>query len=599
MKNRKKVKIWTEIVVGLVLVFSLFILISDQMGIWDRYLEAAAAAQREEVLGLENGEWKYLNGQEEPESGRLWSSIWYDDSKWLLGTGIFADESYAEADAVLNPGSRENPGGTCFFRKTFLADMTSPDQILSGMLYYQGGIVIYLNGTPVFSGNIPEGGYQSNLEAGSAETDKGIRVSQLEITDLSALRDGKNVLAVELHRESYQTSELYFHLEGLTLKTSEEEEENIGTDGLIIEQGSSETEVRINWMTDKTGSYQVEYADVWSDLQIKESDNFPEDWAKRVPMSETQIENREWYLNKAVLSRLKPGARYVFRITGTGNNDTSEVMEFTVPGPKRFSSLVLGDPQLGSYGQDDRTLWSASLEAAEQWIPKADMVIVLGDQVDGVGSEEQVLETFWYYRTPRQLKERPWIMIRGNHEAAGSAEKFFNQQFLETGKKEGEDSFLTCQDTLILKLDSNNTDMEYHQQFIAETVKEHPRKWNIVLMHHSPYSQGTHREDENIKHMREELGPLFEEVNIDLVLSGHDHIYSRTTPQGGNTVYVTMGSSTGNKFYEKTKNEQNQIVYQEEKPVAGYLEIDNSRICLTVYELEKGTIIDKVEIKSR
>ena len=55
-----------------------------------------------------------------------------------------------------------------------------------------------------------------------------------------------------------------------------------------------------------------------------------------------------------------------------------------------------------------------------------------------------------------------------------------------------------------------------------------------------------------------EFSTVFEECNIDLVLSGHDHIYSRTTMHNNNQVetnngstYVVGGSASGSKYYKE------------------------------------------------
>lgn len=78
-------------------------------------------------------------------------------------------------------------------------------------------------------------------------------------------------------------------------------------------------------------------------------------------------------------------------------------------------------------------------------------------------------------------------------------------------------------------------------------------------------------EDRQIMYWRERMTPVFSEMNVDLVLSGHDHIYTRTylmdeqkpvdfgapVPNGGvvekktgQVQYVTANSSSGSKYYK-------------------------------------------------
>ncbi|MBP3412692.1 MAG: S-layer homology domain-containing protein [Oscillospiraceae bacterium] len=104
-------------------------------------------------------------------------------------------------------------------------------------------------------------------------------------------------------------------------------------------------------------------------------------------------------------------------------------------------------------------------------------------------------------------------------------------------------------------------------------LAEHPDPlWKVVALHHSLYTVASHAYDESILARREELVPLFHELDIDVVLSGHDHVYCRsyimdgleplgdpdiydqrsissvTNPDG--VLYVTANSSSGSKTYK-------------------------------------------------
>jgi len=57
------------------------------------------------------------------------------------------------------------------------------------------------------------------------------------------------------------------------------------------------------------------------------------------------------------------------------------------------------------------------------------------------------------------------------------------------------------------------------------------------VMHDAPYSASPKR-GSNLA-VREATHPLFVEYGVDLVLTGHNHIYERTIPQQGVTYVVT------------------------------------------------------------
>jgi 3',5'-cyclic AMP phosphodiesterase CpdA len=61
--------------------------------------------------------------------------------------------------------------------------------------------------------------------------------------------------------------------------------------------------------------------------------------------------------------------------------------------------------------------------------------------------------------------------------------------------------------------------------------------WRIAVMHHAPYSSSAKR-GSNLE-LRAAVEPLFIAHGVQLVLTGHDHTYERTTPQDGVTYVVT------------------------------------------------------------
>jgi hypothetical protein len=65
-----------------------------------------------------------------------------------------------------------------------------------------------------------------------------------------------------------------------------------------------------------------------------------------------------------------------------------------------------------------------------------------------------------------------------------------------------------------------------------------------VFLHRSPYGSSRHGGDEKV---REDLEPLFAKHGVDLVFSGHDHVYERTVPIRGVTYVVSGGG--GRRLY--------------------------------------------------
>lgn len=68
------------------------------------------------------------------------------------------------------------------------------------------------------------------------------------------------------------------------------------------------------------------------------------------------------------------------------------------------------------------------------------------------------------------------------------------------------------------------------------------RPWTVAVVHRPPYSSGWHGSNPEV---RDGFVPVFRRHGVDLVLSGDDHNYERTTPQDGVTYVVTGGGGRG------------------------------------------------------
>jgi predicted phosphodiesterase len=77
-------------------------------------------------------------------------------------------------------------------------------------------------------------------------------------------------------------------------------------------------------------------------------------------------------------------------------------------------------------------------------------------------------------------------------------------------------------------------------EWIEGALKASTDEWKIAIFHHPIYSDGD-RHGSNVA-IRVVLEPLFVRYGVDVVFSGHEHIYERTKPQKG-IPYFIVGSS--------------------------------------------------------
>src|SRR5207248_4884650 len=89
-------------------------------------------------------------------------------------------------------------------------------------------------------------------------------------------------------------------------------------------------------------------------------------------------------------------------------------------------------------------------------------------------------------------------------------------------------------------LDSDYMDPKQLQRIDTE-LKSARDDWKIVYFHHPLYSSGGRHGSE--VDLRVTLEPLFVKYGVNVVYSGHDHIYDRLKPQKG--IYYFISGAAG------------------------------------------------------
>jgi 3',5'-cyclic AMP phosphodiesterase CpdA len=85
-------------------------------------------------------------------------------------------------------------------------------------------------------------------------------------------------------------------------------------------------------------------------------------------------------------------------------------------------------------------------------------------------------------------------------------------------------------------LDSNALDPK-QVAWINAALKDAKEPWKICYFHHPLYSDGG-RHGPSVD-LRVVLEPIFVKYGVDVVYSGHDHVYERIKPQKGITYFVS------------------------------------------------------------
>lgn len=207
-------------------------------------------------------------------------------------------------------------------------------------------------------------------------------------------------------------------------------------------------------------------------------------------------------------------------------NDTSPFVEPEDTALLRFA--IAGDVGTGGV-EAYRT--SALMDELEAW-REFDALLLLGDNVyengDPADVGEKVLEPFG----PVLDGETLMLAVLGNHDVRDDNGPAQAEALGMPGRW-----YATEIDTItILSLDSTQASNPEQRAWLESTLASVTTQWTIVTMHHPPFSAGWHG---NHPGAQTHLVPLFEEHGVDIVFSGHDHDYQRSTPINGVTYVVT------------------------------------------------------------
>lgn len=335
---------------------------------------------------------------------------------------------------------------------------------------------------------------------------------------------------------------------------------------ISLSPGSNATELNFAWYTPKQTNDDHSNANV-PKLIIGEGHNMKNAKvyeAEQTAVKDEQDNNGETYnSNKVTATGLKENKTYYYSYDN-GNGYTKPA-SYTTKSTNNFSFAFVGDPQIGSSnelkGKDTKEFydaqsnavksdafnWSSTLNAAlEKTDDQLSFVVSAGDQIQTTkkklpnkdASKSEIEYTG--YLSPEALKSLPVATTVGNHDADNANYTYHfnrtNASELGSNKVVGGDYYFKYGNALFIMLNTQDTNVAEHKQFIEQTVAANKDcKWRIVTLHQDIYGSAEHSNEPEITNLRYQLTPIFEQNDIDAVLTGHDHAYSRSKMLLGGT----------------------------------------------------------------
>jgi predicted MPP superfamily phosphohydrolase len=287
-------------------------------------------------------------------------------------------------------------------------------------------------------------------------------------------------------------------------------------------------------------------------------------------------------LHAILVKGLEPDTRYPFTVRAHGIPRFGAIT--TAPRDNSaapFHFLVYGDNRT-----DDAS--HASVVRAMVTAP-ASFLINTGDLVERGGSAAQ-WQTFFDIEAPL-TRERPIFSCVGNHELTDGAGIEYVRYFgpaelpkevivpapavtgvllhdagatqLSLDQLSGTFRWSNARFFMVNGMVpyTNGPNREWLERVLHEADTEPGLAWRIVVIHHGPWSSGPHGDNKLLHDAK--IPQLLREHKVDLVISGHDHIYERgiadglpylVSGGGGAPVYRVKKAAATSKRYESVRH---------------------------------------------
>ncbi|MCD7982448.1 MAG: metallophosphoesterase, partial [Clostridiales bacterium] len=582
--------------------------------------------------------WSYLDDGTDPAEGyeerTAWTLASYDVSGWNSAAGSFGAKNGVIASLGTSGSVDYTPdnlltqykedGSTdieaYFFRtQVYVEDADAVTQIL-GSVIYDDSATVYVNGVKIAGfddDDITENLQYGGSNAGTPKTGD-INVADAEVIS-SAVITGVNEVAVEIHQGRASSSDIYFAMSYLVFSTDEvvaDEQTDIS-----ISMGQDETERNFTWYAPVSGSGTL-YVAKESELE----DGAMPSTATAYTVTGESAGKTGYYYYQTTAADLESGTTYAYQVV---NGDiASDVLTFTTGTEGDFSFAFVGDPQIGAGSvSTDIEGWENTLNiiATEDEFEGVDFMLSAGDQVQ-TGNDEDLYDGYLNHSTLLSLAVATVI---GNHDT-NATDSTYSEHFNIANESEygassaGADYYYVYNNVLFIVLNSNNTSTAEHEAFMNQVIEETADQdfdWKIVTFHHSIYSVASHAVEQAILTRRDELVPIFDELGIDVVLMGHDHVYVRTYIMDGlnevtdasaydddsyssvtdpdGTLYVTANSASGSKYYAIQTSYDfpyAAVMNQEQVPNVSRVDVTDSSFTITTYRTSDMSVVDTFTI---
>lgn len=252
--------------------------------------------------------------------------------------------------------------------------------------------------------------------------------------------------------------------------------------------------------------------------------------------------SEEKTIHEIPIEGLIPNTTYEYQVSLDGRSQwrpTRPAVFSTAPDTNHtFRAAVYGD---------SRTEYEVHREVVKSMLKnEPDILLHTGDLVTYGRKYADWWEQF-FRPLADLIAHIPFYPTLGNHEYSGSGKMWYYDLFSLPGNEQWYAFTYGCSRFILL---DSNVDFSPGSSQYSWLIKELDSpgygnsQWQIVLFHHPPYTSGGHLGDE--RPIADYLVPLFQEHEVDMVFSGHNHHYERSFKDG---IYYIVSGGGGAPLY--------------------------------------------------
>ena len=250
------------------------------------------------------------------------------------------------------------------------------------------------------------------------------------------------------------------------------------------------------------------------------------------------------YIHEGTIIDLTPDTKYEYRI-GYSTDRRSDWYPLETAGAGEYEVLIYPDSQSGDYSG-----WEQLVKNSADRNPNAALYISMGDLVD---NGEQAYQWRTWLDSIKPLSARiPLAPTLGNHEmytldwkmrepraylnyfdVPSNGNTTFDRHYYSYDY--GDVHYVVLDTQLYESTHEDNHDVHHPDlydvqvQWLRQDLASNTKKWTVVLMHRDPFQYAFNRPGASRAAGFDEEGvlfmPIFDEFNVDLVLSAHLHSY--------------------------------------------------------------------------